>query len=167
MKSRRRRGLEPAFSQINVTPLVDVMLVLLVVFMITAPLLTTGVPVTLPEGSGVESAGADSKERDVPEGAAPDLDRRVVVAIDAGNRVSVESGGEAEPVGLPEMAGAVEERLKKMGEKTVYVRGHEEANYGRVLDVMGKLSAAKVGEVSLIVDKAILETGQSRSGAGE
>ena len=119
-RHRRRRGRGAPMSEINVTPFVDVMLVLLIIFMVASPLLTAGVPVDLPE----------SKAAALPQPAKPPT----VVSIDAAGAVFI---GE-EPVelnGLPAAVaasgGAEEERI--------YLRADGSVPYGRVNQVMGEL----------------------------
>jgi biopolymer transport protein TolR len=129
----RNAGRYRPMAEINVTPLVDVMLVLLVVFMITAPLLTVGVPVHLPEAR------------------APSLDQPkqpLVVTVNAQGRIFVENAEVSTDSLVP--------RLKAMTEADpdapLYVRGDKEISYGRVLEVMSLVSAAGFHKVSLIAE---------------
>ncbi|MEQ1771355.1 MAG: protein TolR [Devosia sp.] len=118
-------------SEINVTPLVDVMLVLLIVFMVAAPLLTVGVPIDLPETAAKE-LNTDSKPMTVtvtPEGQIYLLED--VVPIEE----LVDRLAAAAPNGTDER---------------VYVRGDQNANYGEVMKVMGVLSAAGYTKIGLI-----------------
>jgi biopolymer transport protein TolR len=118
-------------AEINVTPLVDVMLVLLIVFMVTAPLLAAGVPVRLPEARGL----------------APETPRApIVVSVTADGRTFL---------GPQELAGEtlvreVMERRNGDATRIVYVRADREAAYGRVVELMGSLAAAGVSRLSLI-----------------
>jgi biopolymer transport protein TolR len=129
----RGAGRYRPMAEINVTPLVDVMLVLLVVFMITAPLLTVGVPVHLPEAR------------------APSLNQPkqpLVVTVNAEGRIFVENAEVSADSLVP--------RLKAMTEADpdapLYVRGDKEISYGRVLEVMSLVSAAGFHKVSLIAE---------------
>jgi biopolymer transport protein TolR len=131
-----RDGLDDEFgaaplSEINVTPLVDVMLVLLIVFMVAAPLMTVGVPVDLPRTSAPKTS----------QPKAP-----VVVTIDARGQPFL---GE-EP--LP--AEAVAPRLRALAaqdpERAVLVRGDRLVPYGRIMEVMGQVGAAGFARVSLV-----------------
>ena len=120
-------------SEINVTPLVDVMLVLLVVFMITAPLLTVGVPVDLPE-----TEAAQLTDRDEP----------LVVSVDAEGKVYIQ---ETE-VGLDGLAAKLRAVMGARQDTFVYVRGDRAIDYGRVMEVMGALAAAGFDKVSLMAE---------------
>ena len=128
----RRRGRAP-MSDINVTPLVDVMLVLLVVFMITAPLLTVGVPIDLPE-----TEAAQLTDRDEP----------LVVSVDGDGRVYVQ---EAE-VAFDELSAKLRAILGARNETYIYVRGDKAIAYGRVMEVMGSLAAAGFTKVTLMAE---------------
>ncbi len=120
-------------SEINVTPLVDVMLVLLVVFMITAPLLTVGVPVDLPETEAAQLA---------------DRDEPLVVSVDAEGKVYIQ---EAE-VPLDGLAVKLRAVMGARPDAFVYVRGDRAIEYGRVMEVMGALAAAGFDKVSLMAE---------------
>jgi len=120
-------------SEINVTPLVDVMLVLLVVFMITAPLLTVGVPVDLPE-----TEAAQLTDRDEP----------LVVSVDAEGKVYIQ---ETE-VGLDGLAAKLRAVMGARQDTFVYVRGDRAIDYGRMMEVMGALAAAGFDKVSLMAE---------------
>src|ERR1041384_6597512 len=118
---RRKMG---GLNEINVTPLIDVMLVLLVIFMVTAPLLTTGVQVDLPKVKSAPMQTDDSK---------------MLIIITADEHVYL---------GKDEITGAIEDRLKNNSrlqeEKEVYVQADEKANYGIVLRVMGAARTARI-----------------------
>jgi biopolymer transport protein TolR len=129
--SRRRRAKPPMMSQINVTPLVDVMLVLLIVFMITAPLLTAGVPVDLPR------TAADS---------LPGDDEPLAVSIKADGTIYLQESEIALEDLVPRLA-AVSERNPNV---RIFLRGDEAINYGRVMEVMGALNAAGFANVGLV-----------------
>jgi biopolymer transport protein TolR len=143
-KRRRRygRGRRGALSEINVTPLVDVMLVLLIIFMISAPLLTAGVPVELPK----TEAGA---MQDVPD--------PITVSIRADGAIYI--GDAAVPVAR------LAPRLKAMAEnrtQPIYVRADKAATYETVARVMASLSTSGFSSINLITD-----TGGPSSGADE
>jgi len=132
--SRRRAQRFAPMSQINVTPMVDVMLVLLIVFMVAAPLLTVGVPIDLPE-TQAQSLNTESKPITVsvtPEGQVY-LMEDVVPAEELVDR-------------LGEIAASTEERI--------YVRGDTAAQYGAVVKVMGLLSSAGYTRIGLITEQA-------------
>ena len=137
---RRGRKYRP-MSEINVTPLVDVMLVLLVVFMITAPLLTVGVPVDLPE-----TEAAQLTDRDEP----------LLVSVDAEGKVFIQET-EVEFEGLAAKLRAI---VGARQDTYVYVRGDRAIAYGRVMEVMGALAAAGFDKVSLMAE--VPRTGSSQ-----
>ena len=133
--SRRHRRPKP-MAEINVTPFVDVMLVLLVVFMITAPLLAQGIPVDLPK----------TKAEQLPSSEEQPL----VVTVDAQGQVFV--GTQEEPVeleALPPMLTAV---ARENLERRVYVRGDQTAQYGRVVKVLALLQAAGFTNAGIVVE---------------
>jgi len=129
MRSTRYRPM----SDINVTPFVDVMLVLLVVFMVTAPLLTVGVPVDLPK--------TDAKQISTPE-------EPIVISIDAKNRIYIQ---ETE-VPLENLAARLGAITGANPETRIYVRGDRAIPYGRVMEVMGSVSLAGFKKVSLLAN---------------
>ena len=127
------RGRYRPMSEINVTPLVDVMLVLLVVFMVTAPLLTVGVPV------------------DLPQTQAPPINEPKEPLVITVNRDGV--------IFIQETSVPVEQLVARLQavtggnpEAALYVRGDKEINYGRVLEVMSLVSAAGFHKVSLVAE---------------
>jgi biopolymer transport protein TolR len=132
---RRRRGRRGALSEINVTPMVDVMLVLLIIFMVSAPLLTVGVPVELPRTDA---------------GALEEQNEPLTVSIREDGAVYI--GEEAAPYeGLAARFEAVAENTP---DRPVYVRADGRAPYARVAQVMARLQAAGLSSVGLITDTA-------------
>jgi biopolymer transport protein TolR len=129
----RRRSTGQAFTDINVTPFVDVMLVLLVIFMVTAPMLTVGVPVDLPK----------TKAAKMNDQVEP-----LVVTVDA-NGKSYLSETELEGDALIERLIAVS---GSNPDAKIYVRGDQKINYGRVMEIMGIIAAAGFNKVSLIAE---------------
>ena len=134
--SSRRRGRSKrraAIAEINVTPLVDVMLVLLIIFMVTAPLLTSGVPIELPDSR----ANPLDQERD-----------QLTISIDAQGQVFIDNDR------VP--AGGLAERLATLhhGGKPplVTLRADRGLDYGRVMAVMGELNHAGFNSVSLVTN---------------
>ena len=126
----KRSEREP-MSEINVTPFVDVMLVLLIIFMVTAPLLTVGVQVDLPETS------ADS----LPEESEP-----LTLTINSKGEVFIQET-------KIEFNNLIKKILAVSNNRTdtrIYVRGDKTINYGRVLEVMGILSGSGFTKVALI-----------------
>jgi biopolymer transport protein TolR len=127
-------GFRP-ISDINVTPLVDVMLVLLIVFMVAAPLMTVGVPLQLPK-----TAAAKAQEPKEP----------IVVSIDKDGKVFLDKEELAEDSILDRLTGLATQDA----EQIVLVRGDKEIQYGRLMEVMGHVSSAGFRKVSLIAEKA-------------
>ena len=131
MAFKLRRSAKEPISEINVTPFVDVMLVLLIIFMVTAPLLTVGVQVDLPETS------ADT----LPEETEP-----LTLTINAKGEIFIqETKIEYEKIIAKIMA--VSNNRK---DTRIFVRGDKTINYGRVLEIMGMLSGSGFTKVALI-----------------
>jgi biopolymer transport protein ExbD len=119
-------------SDINVTPLVDVMLVLLIIMMIVAPLLQQGVPVRLP-------LAANSSEK-------PETQNQTVVAITADKRYFVN----AVQVQQADMGKRIADLLDKAKEKIVIIKADEDAEYGTVMEAMDTLRMAGIEDMGLI-----------------
>lgn len=132
----RRRG-RAGFADINVTPLVDVMLVLLVVFMVTAPLLTSGLRVELPDVQAVSTTVRDSK---------------LVVTVTKDERIMF---GEKDVTDDVERALIDSPRIQK--ERELYIRADKEARYGAVARVVAAARAAGVEGLNLLVQPEIVE----------
>ncbi len=131
MAFKLKRSSREPMSEINVTPFVDVMLVLLIIFMVTAPLLTVGVQVDLPESA------ADS----LPEEQEP-----LELTITAKGEILIqESKVEFEKL-VPKILAVSQNRT----DTRIYVRGDKTINYGRVLEIMGMLSGSGFTKVALI-----------------
>ncbi len=129
----RLRGRYRPMAEINVTPLVDVMLVLLVVFMVAAPLLTIGVPVDLPQTQAPPIT--DPKEP-------------LVISINAEGHIFIQDSDVATEVLVPRLQAITGENPDAL----VYVRADKSIDYGRVLEVMSLISAAGYRRVSLIAE---------------
>ena len=128
---RRRRA---PMAEINVTPLVDVMLVLLIIFMVTAPLLVAGVPIDLPESR----AGA------LDQKAEP-----VQVAIDADGKITVDDAIVAEAA-LPAKFATIAAQPAPAEGRRIYLRADRGLDSGRVMKVMGELNRAGLNRVALV-----------------
>ena len=129
-----RRGRRTPMAEINVTPLVDVMLVLLIIFMVTAPLLVAGVPVDLP----------DSKAKALDQEAKP-----VQISIDQTGAIFIDEAPIAEAAlsaRLAQIAGS----SKEEGGPRVFLRADRGLDYGRVMRVMGELNNAGLRKVALV-----------------
>ncbi len=131
--SRHGRRRAP-MAEINVTPLVDVMLVLLIIFMVTAPLLVAGVPVDLPESR----AGALDQQ------AEP-----VQVAIDRDGTITIDDAPVAEAALANKLAEIAAQPQPAEGRR-IYLRADKGLDYGRVMRVMGELNQAGLNRVALV-----------------
>ena len=129
-----RRGRRTPMAEINVTPMVDVMLVLLIIFMVTAPLLVAGVPVDLPDSK----AGALDQEQ-----------RPVQVSLDADGAIFVDD----RPVpadGLRARLGQIAAASREQGGPRIFLRADRGLDYGRVMRVMGEINDAGLRKVALV-----------------
>ena len=136
---RRRRG---GFSDINVTPLVDVMMVLLVVFMVTAPLLTTGLRVELPRVNATETPVRDSK---------------LVVTVTDEERIMFPDAKGDEIDVTDRIEKILLESARVQTERELYIRAHKNARYGAVARVVAAARAAGVDGLNLLVEPEIEE----------
>ncbi len=133
---RRRRGVPRygAMAEINMTPFIDVMLVLLIIFMVAAPLLATGVPIDLPE----------------TQASALNIDQKPIsIAIDEKGAIFVSD----QPVGLDQVVDRVKSLAKAGADERIYVRGSKAVNYGRVAEVMALVTAAGFKKVALVTEQ--------------
>ena len=129
-----RKGRRAPMAEINVTPLVDVMLVLLIIFMVTAPLLTTGVPVNLP----------DTRAKALDQDQEP-----IAVSLDAEGRLDV-GDDEITEAALPARLDAIRAAAKGAEPPQVYLRADKALDYGKVMRVMGELNRAGLNRVALV-----------------
>ena len=120
-------------SEINVTPMVDVMLVLLIIFMVTAPLIQQGVKVNLPPA---RAAPVEAKEK------------KIVVSIDRARHVFI---GEAE-VPLDQLEEKLKTNAKAQADKEVYLTADTDINYGTVIEVMAAAQRAGISNVGMMTD---------------
>ena len=132
-RSRGGRRRRPPMSQINVTPFVDVMLVLLVIFMITAPLLTVGVEVDLPKADSPPLPGDDEP-------------LSVTVARDGTTYLQ-----ETE-VTVDELIPKLKAITERRPDVRIFIRGDQEIAYGRVMEVMGALNKAGFNNLALVTE---------------
>jgi len=130
---RRGRGSRAPMAEINVTPLVDVMLVLLVIFMVTAPLMKAGIPISLP----------DSRAKPLDQ-----TPKQVTVTINAEGRVFLDDD-ELSPGELGERVGSLP-RGADGAMPLVTLRADKALEYGRVVGVMGELNRSGVTAISLV-----------------
>ena len=141
-RGRGRRGLA---AEINVTPFVDVMLVLLIIFMVTAPLLTAGVPIDLPDSRAAQLSNEQ---------------QQVTISIDQAGYVYIDDT-EVPLGGLPQAL----ESLPRMGGDgpDITLRADRALDYGRVMAVMGELNRAGLNRISLITNSAAPAAVNTRS----
>jgi biopolymer transport protein TolR len=124
-------------SEINVVPYIDVMLVLLIIFMVTAPLLTQGVEVTLPE-TGSKTLDDNAEEP-------------LVVSVNREGQYFVNRGDNTDkPIASDELVKRVKIILAQRQDKTVYIKGDRDASYGQVVTVMALLQESGVTELGLV-----------------
>ena len=128
---RRRR--RPPMSAINVTPFVDVMLVLLIVFMVTAPLLTVGVSVDLPKTTSSPLPGQDEP---------------LSVTVDHDGKVYLQDS----PLSVEELGPRLRAISERKPDARVFVRGDKVIDYGRVMEVVGAIHAAGFSKVALVTE---------------
>ena len=140
----RGRGSRGALASINVTPLVDVMLVLVVVFMVTAPLLTTGLRIDLPE---------------VKAAATPVKDARLLVTVTKEEKILF---GERDVTQVIEEELRSNERVQK--ESELYIRADKDARYGVVAKVVAAARSAGVRSLNLLVQPELEEEPEGKAG---
>jgi biopolymer transport protein TolR len=131
--SRHGRRRAP-MSEINVTPLVDVMLVLLIIFMVTAPLLVAGVPIDLPESRA---------------GALDQQAKPVQIAMDGNGRITIDDAPVTD-ADLPRTLANIAAQPQPPEGRRIYLRADRRLDYGRVMRVMGELNRAGLNRVALV-----------------
>jgi biopolymer transport protein TolR len=130
---RGRRQRAAVMSEINVTPMVDVMLVLLIIFMVAAPLLTVGVPIDLPE--------SQAKSMEQPQ-------EPLTLSVNDKGQVFLQNT----EIKLDELVPKLKAIAKNGFEERIYVRGDKKVDYGTVMRVMGRLSSAGYRRVALVTE---------------
>ena len=128
---RRRRAGGGAISEINVTPLVDVMLVLLIIFMVAAPMMTVGVPIDLPE-TQAKAMNSDTQP--------------ITVSVNPAGEIYLQET----PIALDEVVPKLEAIATTGYNERIYVRGDTAAAYGIVMKVMARVSAAGFKNIGLV-----------------
>jgi len=121
-------------SEINVTPLVDVMLVLLIIFMVTAPLMTSGVSVDLPK-TDAKPINTDSEP--------------LTVSIDATGKIFLQN----QEVQLPELVAKLQAIAQDNQDRRIFVRGDKDIAYGRIMEVMGTITQGGFTKVALLAEQ--------------
>lgn len=128
-----RRSRRRVMAEINVTPFVDVMLVLLIVFMVTAPMMTVGVPVDLPK-TNAQSLGHDKEP--------------LTVTVKSNGTVFLQNTQIADDALVAKLTAIAENGYNQR----IFVRGDKSVDYGRVMEVMGQLNAAGFTHIGLVTD---------------
>lgn len=127
----RRRRRAALMTEINVTPFVDVMLVLLIIFMVAAPLLTVGVPIDLPETQ------AKALEGDTEP---------ITLSVNSAGEIFIQDT----PIGLDEVVPKLEAIAANGYDERIYVRGDQDADYGTMMKLMGRINAAGFKRLGLV-----------------
>ena len=132
---RRRHRRRPVMAEINVTPMVDVVLVLLIIFMVSAPLLTVGVPIDLPQ----------TQAKSLDQDKEP-----LAISVNVKGQVYLQ---ETE-IGVDELVPKLKAITEARGgaDERIYVRGDRQVDYGTVMRIMGRLSAAGFRRVALVTE---------------
>ncbi len=137
MQPRRSRRLKrQSMVNINIVPYIDVMLVLLVIFMITTPVLQQGVDVNLPKAQAQK--------------VAPKPEKPIVVTVDASGQLYLNDA--KQPLSVDQLAQKIKQNMGQTSEKTVYVRGDASAKYGDVVAAMASLQRSGVTKIGLVTD---------------
>src|ERR1700733_14055938 len=129
-----RRGRYKPLAEINVTPLVDVMLVLLIIFMVTAPLMTSGVSVDLPK-TDAQPLNSDSEP--------------LTVSIKADGAIFLQ----AQPVELADIVAKLQAIAKNNPDRRIFVRGDKDLAYGRIMEAMGTITQGGFTKVALLAEQ--------------
>ncbi len=137
----RRNARRKPMAEINVVPYIDVTLVLLIIFMITAPLIQSGVDVDLPQ--------ADSQQVDQENAPSP-----IIITVDKAGQYFIDlgNGGDEEPVSANEVLLLTAAVRKNKPKTQVYIRGDKQVEYGKVVTVMAALKNAGVPNVGLMTE---------------
>ena len=132
---RRRHTRKPVMSEINVTPMVDVMLVLLIIFMVSAPLLTVGVPIDLPQ----------TKAKSLDQDKEP-----LTISVNTKGEIYLQNS----EIKIEELVAKLQAVTQARGgsDERIYVRGDKKVDYGTVMRVMGRLSSAGFRRVALVTE---------------
>ena len=135
MFGKRRHRRRPVMSEINVTPMVDVMLVLLIIFMVSAPLLTVGVPIDLPQ---TQAANLDQ------------VSEPLAISVNVKGQVFLQNT----EIKLDELVPKLKAIADARGgtEERIFVRGDKNVDYGTMMRVMGRLNAAGFRRVGLVTE---------------
>jgi len=132
---RRRHTRKPVMAEINVTPMVDVMLVLLIIFMVSAPLLTVGVPIDLPQ----------TKAKSLDQDKEP-----LTISVNTKGEIYLQNS----KIKIEELVAKLQAVTQARGgsDERIYVRGDKKVDYGTIMRVMGRLSSAGFRRVALVTE---------------
>jgi biopolymer transport protein TolR len=136
MEVNRGSGARRPLAQINVTPLVDVMLVLLIIFMVTAPMMEKGLDVNLPQVAKAPDLAAQKEP--------------LVVTVQRGGGVAL---GDERVNGLDALGAALGQMLKTTPEREVFLKADKDVPYGRVMEVMAAVRAAGVTKLGMVAEQ--------------
>ncbi len=137
-------------SEINMVPFIDIMMVMLVAFMVSAPMLTQGVKVELPK--------ATSKPMPLPDDA-----KTLIISVQSDGKYFIDLGGNQESArGLDEISDKVGKVLSASPDTQVLIKGDRKVDYGAVVELMARLQGAGVHDVGLITDPSSLDEGVKR-----
>ena len=132
---KRRHTRKPVMAEINLTPMVDVMLVLLIIFMVSAPLLTVGVPIDLPQ----------TKAKSLDQDKEP-----LTISLNTKGEIYLQNSEIKIDDLVPKLQAITQARGGN--DERIYVRGDKKVDYGTVMRVMGRLSAAGFRRVALVTE---------------
>jgi biopolymer transport protein TolR len=142
----RGRGRYRPLAEINVTPLVDVMLVLLIIFMVTAPLMTSGVTVDLPKTSA-QPLNTDSQP--------------LTVSVNAEGAIFLQD----QQVDLADLVAKLQAISQNNPDRRIFVRGDKANTYGRIMEVMGTITQGGFTKVALLAEQPVIPTAPASSTA--
>jgi biopolymer transport protein TolR len=142
----RGRGRYRPLAEINVTPLVDVMLVLLIIFMVTAPLMTSGVSVDLPK-TNAQPLNNDSEP--------------LTVSINASGSIFLQD----QEIDLSDLVTKLQAIAQNNPERRIFVRGDKDLAYGRIMEVMGTITQGGFTKVALLAEQTVTPSPASGTGA--
>jgi biopolymer transport protein TolR len=129
-----RRRTAGAMADINMTPMIDVMLVLLIVFMVTAPMMTSGIPVDLPK----TDAATQSNDESEP----------LIITLDKNDKIYLQETEIPQPALIEKLKAVTAQKP----DQRIFIRGDQTLNYGKVMQLMGQLTAAGFNRVALVAE---------------
>jgi biopolymer transport protein TolR len=143
----RHQGRYRPLAEINVTPMVDVMLVLLIIFMVTAPLMTSGVSVDLPK-TNAQPLNSDSEP--------------LTVSIKADGAIFLQD----QPVDVSEIVARLQAIAQNNPERRIFVRGDKDLAYGRIMQVMGTITQGGFTKVALLAEQTVAPASPAKPAGG-